>query len=114
MISRLLSRLPRARALPRSIGLAVCLSACLAMWACSGPGSGPGATEVGAELARWNQAIAGVCTAHGAHLVDLFPDWSELAAHPEYVSADGFHPSTVGAQRLAAIFAAAIRQTPAK
>src|SRR5258707_9349378 len=45
MISRLLSRLPRARALPRSIGLAVCLSACLAMWACSGPGSGPGANS---------------------------------------------------------------------
>src|SRR5258706_5770813 len=39
MISRLLSRLPRARALPRSIGLAICLSACLAMWACSGPGA---------------------------------------------------------------------------
>jgi acyl-CoA thioesterase I len=254
MISRLLSRLPRARALPRSIGLAVCLSACLAMWACSGPGanstvpaaggaarvgatatphpftyvalgasdsygigtndpqtdnwptvlalqlgadthlvnlgvpgtmlsqaltaqlpvavdahpdvvtvwlavndllagvplatytqeldsavatlrdhtgarvfvgnvpdlallprlSGVSPTELGAEIARWNQAIAGVCRAHGAHLVDLFTDWSELAAHPEYVSADGFHPSTVGAQRLAAIFAAAIRQTPAK
>jgi len=245
MISRLLSRLPRARALPRSIGLAICLSACLAMWACSGPGasstvpaaggaarvgatatphpftyvalgasdaygigtndpqtdnwptvlalqlgadthlvnlgvpgttlsqaltaqlpvavwlavndllagvplatytqeldsavatlrdhtgarvfvgnvpdlallprlSGVSPTELGAEIARWNEAIAGVCTAHGAHVVDLFTDWSELAAHPEYVSADGFHPSTVGAQRLAAIFAAAIRQTPAK
>jgi lysophospholipase L1-like esterase len=76
--------------------------------------SGVSPTELGAEIARWNQAIAGVCTAHGAHVVDLFTDWSELAAHPEYVSADGFHPSTVGAQRLAAIFAAAIRQTPAK
>src|SRR5258706_12812315 len=54
MISRLLSRLPRARALPRSIGLAICLSACLAMWACSGPGASStvpaagGAARVGA------------------------------------------------------------------
>src|SRR5258706_568522 len=37
-----------------------------------------------------------------------------LAAHPAYGSAVGFHPSTVAAKRLAAIFAAAIRQTPAK
>jgi acyl-CoA thioesterase I len=76
--------------------------------------SGVSPTELGAQIARWNQAIAGVCAAHGAHVVDLYTDWSELAAHPEYVSADGFHPSTLGAKRLAEIFAAAILQTPAK
>src|SRR5258706_3280421 len=54
MLSRLLPRLPRVRALPRSIGLAICLSACLAMWACSGPGASStvpaagGAARVGA------------------------------------------------------------------
>jgi acyl-CoA thioesterase I len=76
--------------------------------------SGVSPTQLGAQIVRWNQAIAGVCAAHGAHVVDLYTDWSELAAHPEYVSADGFHPSTLGAERLAEIFAAAIRQTPAK
>jgi lysophospholipase L1-like esterase len=34
-------------------------------------------------------------------LVDLYSGWAELAAHPDYISADGFHPSSAGYRRLA-------------
>jgi lysophospholipase L1-like esterase len=56
----------------------------------------------------WNAAIAAACAREGATLVDLYSDWRELRAHPEYISGDGLHPSTLGAQRLAEIFRQAI------
>jgi lysophospholipase L1-like esterase len=59
-------------------------------------------------VAAWNADIAAVCASSGATLVDLFTAWSELAQHPEYVSADGLHPSAVGAQRIAQAFFDAI------
>ncbi|CAF4063670.1 unnamed protein product, partial [Adineta steineri] len=37
-------------------------------------------------------------------LVDLHSHWKELGDHPEYVSFDGFHPSSDGYQRLAQVF----------
>ncbi len=55
-------------------------------------------------VVRWNAAIARAVTASGASLVDLYATWNELASHPEYIADDGFHPSTVGAQRLAQVF----------
>ena len=61
-----------------------------------------------ARIADWNAAIATACAQEGATLVDLFSDWQELRAHPEYISDDGLHPSTLGAQRLAEIFRQAI------
>jgi lysophospholipase L1-like esterase len=61
-----------------------------------------------ARVADWNAAIAAACAWEGATLVDLFSDWQELRAHPEYISGDGLHPSTLGAQRLAEIFRQAI------
>lgn len=57
-----------------------------------------------AEIARWNEAIARVCEQHGVLLVDLSGAWQELAASPDYVSADGFHPSSHGYRRLAGVF----------
>ena len=60
-----------------------------------------------AEVARWNLAIAEVVARHGATLVDLFSRWQEVADHPEYLSADGFHPSSDGYARLAEVFAEA-------
>jgi acyl-CoA thioesterase-1 len=60
-------------------------------------------------VAAWNAAIADVCAANGARLVDLWSDWSDLASHPGYISSDGLHPSTLGAAKLADVFAAAIR-----
>jgi acyl-CoA thioesterase-1 len=63
------------------------------------------------QVTDWNADIAAICASGGATLVDLFAAWSELAQHPEYVSADGLHPSVVGAQRIAGAFFAAIEGT---
>jgi acyl-CoA thioesterase I len=67
-----------------------------------------------ASIRQWNAAISAVCAQDGATLVDLFSGWRELANHPEYIAGDGLHPSTIGAQRLAQVFAAAVQrpQTP--
>ena len=51
---------------------------------------------------QWNAAISAAVTQYGAVLVDLYP--SDLVAHPEYVSGDGFHPSSAGSARLADLF----------
>jgi lysophospholipase L1-like esterase len=56
------------------------------------------------QVARWNAAIAQVSARHGATVVDLYAGWSELAQHPEYVSSDGFHPSSAGYGRIAELF----------
>lgn len=61
------------------------------------------------QTRQWNTAIAAACAEEGATLVDIFGGWGELANHPEYISKDGLHPSTAGADRLAALFAAAIQ-----
>lgn len=58
---------------------------------------------------QWNTAIATACAAEGATLVDIFAGWGELASHPDYISQDGLHPSTAGADRLATLFAERIR-----
>lgn len=57
---------------------------------------------------RWNAAITELCRRHSATVVDLGPVWSEVTEHPEYISSDGFHPSTVGYQRLADLFYASV------
>jgi lysophospholipase L1-like esterase len=70
-------------------------------------------TALRAQVVAWNAAIEEVCAAEGVGLVDVFAGWSELADHPEYISADGLHPSALGARRLAALFAAALVLQPA-
>ncbi|HEX6797780.1 MAG TPA: SGNH/GDSL hydrolase family protein [Ktedonobacterales bacterium] len=62
-----------------------------------------------AAVQAWNRAIAADCAAAHVTLVDLYGGWQELSQHPEYFSSDGFHPSAVGAERLAQLFAAALR-----
>jgi acyl-CoA thioesterase-1 len=62
------------------------------------------ATLLSAEVNRWNAVIAETTARHHASLVDLYSRWQELAEHPEYLSADGFHPSSEGYQRLAEVF----------
>jgi lysophospholipase L1-like esterase len=56
------------------------------------------------DVPAWNAALAEVVTRNGATLVDLTASWREVADHPEYISSDGFHPSTQGYRRLADIF----------
>jgi lysophospholipase L1-like esterase len=53
---------------------------------------------------QWNQVIAEATARHQATLVDLRGTWREVADHPEYISSDGFHPSTTGYRRLADVF----------
>jgi lysophospholipase L1-like esterase len=58
-------------------------------------------TTFDAEVRQWNTTIADVAADYGARLVDLYGQSLELNAHPEYVSADGFHPSSAGYRRIA-------------
>lgn len=62
------------------------------------------------EVLAWNAAIAEAAAKSDALLVNLYDDWGELAQNPAYISADGLHPSTKGAQRLAAAFAQVIAE----
>jgi lysophospholipase L1-like esterase len=66
---------------------------------------GVDAALLSAEVDRWNAVIADTAARHNATLVDLYSRWRELADHPEYISADGFHPSADGYQRLSDVFA---------
>lgn len=70
--------------------------------------SGANQTVLRETVQTWNAAITEVAAANGATLVDLYSGWQELALHPEYLAIDGLHPSTIGAQRLAALFASII------
>ena len=57
-----------------------------------------------ATIQQWNAVIATVAGRHGVRVVDLDARWRELTERPEYISADGFHPSSAGYARLAAVF----------
>lgn len=61
------------------------------------------------EVDHWNVIIARQAAQHGATLIDLHARWQDLAAHPEYVGIDGFHPSAEGYQRLADLFYSGMR-----
>src|SRR5579864_5809258 len=65
------------------------------------------------EVDNWNAVIADTTERHGATLVDLHSHWQDIAEHPEYLSSDGFHPSSDGYQALADVFAAALQQSSA-
>ena len=55
-----------------------------------------------------NAILAATCAKHGFVLVDLFAfGHRELPAHPEYFSADGFHPSAAGYRAWGKLVAAA-------
>lgn len=49
----------------------------------------------------WNDVITEAGLRHGALVVDLYAGAPELALNPDYVSADGFHPSSDGYRRIA-------------
>lgn len=67
---------------------------------------GESSAQIRALARQWNDVINPIVTRHGATLVDLFS--SHLASHPEYVAADGFHPSSAGYAVLADLFWLAI------
>lgn len=66
-------------------------------------------TQTVQAILRWNAGIAQLAAHYGVILVDLFSHGSELTAHPEYISADGFHPSPRGYVQLANLFWQAIK-----
>ena len=55
-------------------------------------------------IQRWNKEIALLANKYGVALVDLFSQGSQITAHPEYISGDGFHPSPSGYVQLANFF----------
>ena len=59
-------------------------------------------------ILQWNTSIARQAARYGVTLVDLFSQGSQLTAHPEYISGDGFHPSPSGYVQLANLFLQAI------
>ena len=54
------------------------------------------------QILAYNAVIASVVARHSALLVNLYQ--STLAQHPEYISSDGFHPSTIGYTQVAQLF----------
>jgi acyl-CoA thioesterase-1 len=60
------------------------------------------------EIERWDVGIAQQAARYGVTLVDLLKRGSEITAHPEYISGDGFHPSPAGYAQLADVFWRAI------
>jgi acyl-CoA thioesterase I len=65
-------------------------------------------SQVKQELQRWNTQIGVIAKSYHVTIVDLFSKESQLTAHPEYISADGFHPSPAGYVQLANYFWSAI------
>ena len=55
-------------------------------------------------IQHWNNEIAQLAKHYGVALVDLFSQGSQITAHPEYISGDGFHPSPSGYVQLADYF----------
>jgi len=55
-------------------------------------------------IQQWNKEIALLAKQYGVALVDLYSQGSQITAHPEYISGDGFHPSPSGYVQLADYF----------
>jgi lysophospholipase L1-like esterase len=70
--------------------------------------SGADAAALRAQVLAWNSAIAQECADTGATLVNLYATWNQFGDNPEYISADGLHPSQLGADALARAFSVAI------
>lgn len=61
-------------------------------------------------IASWNGGTRAVARKTGAHFLDLRGFDSEIATHPNYIAADGLHPSNAGHARLAQVVLATIRK----
>ena len=65
-----------------------------------------------ARVQSYNAVIAAAVKRHHVILIDLFSRWQELRQHPEYISGDGFHPSTLGYAKLAELFYQTLKSSP--
>lgn len=68
----------------------------------------PPPSAVRAAVGAYNRQIERIVRAEGAILVDLHALGDVPGEHPEWVSDDGFHPSTAGAVAVAAAFERAL------
>ncbi len=66
-------------------------------------------TTMRAQIQYWNAGIATIAARYHVAIVDLYSQRSQLTAHPNYVSGDGFHPSPAGYAMLAKLFWQAIK-----
>lgn len=62
------------------------------------------------QTAAYNAAIASTVMSHHAILVDLSGQGYNLQTHPEYISSDGLHPSSIGYVKVAMIFYDALQR----
>ena len=65
---------------------------------------------VAATVDAYNAAINQAAKQEGATLVDLHLDGVQISQHPEWISADGFHPSGQGYAVIAKLFEDAYRR----
>lgn len=61
------------------------------------------------RIQGYNSAIDTVAKRYHVLVVDLYKQWHELGTHPEYISGDGLHPSTLGYARIADLFYQALQ-----
>jgi len=64
------------------------------------------------QIQAYNSVIASIVKRHHAILVDVYRQWNELRNHPEYISNDGLHPSTLGYTQIAMLFYQALSSAP--
>jgi lysophospholipase L1-like esterase len=70
----------------------------------------PSPQAVAAVVAAYNAAITEAVNLEGATLVDLHLNGTQIIQHPEWISADGFHPSGQGYAVIAKLFEDAYRR----
>jgi lysophospholipase L1-like esterase len=73
-------------------------------------GLAPAPQAVAAAVAAYNTAISQAAKQEGATLVDLHLNGTQISQHPEWLSADGFHPSAQGYAAIAKLFEDAYRR----
>ena len=58
---------------------------------------GPARNEYQQQIVQFSRRLEEIASRHGVSVFDIYTITTEaLAAHPEYFSSDGFHPSDAG------------------
>lgn len=70
-------------------------------------------SALNAIVSAYNASAARVAQREGAVLVDLHAQGEVPDQHPDWVSGDGFHPSTAGYAAIAGVFVSALKQATA-
>lgn len=65
---------------------------------------------ISSQIQAYNAIIASAASRHHILLIDLYSQRLTMSEHPEYISGDGFHPSTIGYQQIANQFYRTLQQ----